>query len=277
MHPSVLRIFLLALLFSFSGELHAQWPPEKATIEFGTAFSPQWPLTTIRTKRTYIDAETVPSVFPPVLKGVFTFELKDNLFLAGEVAYRGLQNSFVVFDAERDISNYETKTLIDSFLFRMNTAQINVNIRKFRFGSHGRGLYLTAGTGISPVSTKVYPVFTTIYRDEENPDNAFEQRTTTAGSAWSQWTLLGSLRAGFGGHLWLNDHQYIDLGFNTALHFGRGKRAFQNSTYSANPGKVDKATYDFEEGFRDIVRRMSTINSLRQFYTEFSIRYGYIF
>lgn len=276
MHYFFAKTFVLVCLLLSSSGLYAQGGLKQPTIEFGTGISPQWPLTSVQTKRTFIDAEMIPSILPPVIKGVFTFELGNNWFLAGELGYRGLQNSYVAFSAERSLSNYETNTYIDSFLIRMNAGQLNVNVRKFRYGTHSKGLYLTTGLGLTPIANKVYPVFTKTYLDEENPDNAFEQKTITTGDMWRQWTLIGSFRAGFGGHLWLDERNYIDLGFMVTVHLGRGKRAFQNSTYSANPGKVDKATYDFEDGFKDVLRRMSTANALRQFYTEFSIRYGYI-
>lgn len=244
------------------------------SLEFGTGITPNWVVSTISTKKKSSSASTESSIFPPAIYGAYTLGLNESWDFTAQIGFKGLQNSKLEIEEEWDpYSNYNYR-YTDSFLFRMNALTVGTDFKKFRYGGHGKGLYLSIGAGMTFVGSKITPIFTTVKSETTNTSNAFVITTTETGNSWTQNSMTGSLSGGIGGHIHLFEAYYLDIGARATYHFLTNKDALRDLDYHSDPNKMDKDTYDYPSEFSGVVKSMARINSFRSYYLEVYVKIG---
>lgn len=243
-------------------------------LEFGIGLAPPAPVAKIKTDYSKARATTLATMFPPSMYCGYTMKLSEKWDFTAQIGFKGLPNSILRFENEWNPYGNVTYTYIDSFLFRMNAATVEGTFKKFRYGSHGKGLYLFAGAGCTVVGTRVHPIFTSTYREHTVDNNALEIVTTEKREAWSQLVVNGSGRLGLGGQFKVMKSMYLDLGCQLNYHLVVGKKSIRDANYSSNPNTLDKDTYDYPTEFHEIVNYITRAATLRSYYFEIYAKIG---
>lgn len=268
---------ILLLFFGFILNCAAQEdekPFSRHSFELGLGVSPVWPDIRIKTSSKSVIGITEKSVFPPAIYFCYSSNIGSLWDFNSQIGFKGLQNSSLIFkDLQQPYSNIEYEYL-DTFALRMNAMTLETSFKKFRYGAHGKGLYLFAGAGMTFIRTQVYTSFTEVYRESTNPDNIFEEFTTTRIEPWSKMTVTGSISGGIGAQLSYRELGYVDFGCRMNYHINTNEDVYKSLDYNSNPDQTDKENYDYQTEFGSIINRMARTNALRSYFIEFYVKIG---
>lgn len=248
---------------------------KKHFIEIGTGISPVWPSASIRTRSNKSSAETVNSVFPPAFYAAYTHPLLQQWDMTAQLGYKGLQNSYFAYNESWQPFSNKGFAYEDTFLLRMNAFTIDADFKKYRYGSHGHGLYLFCGAGATFVRTAVNPSLTVHETENENTDNPYTISTRENLAVWKQTAVFGTIQAGIGGNIRITNRFYVDTGVKFRYQIGPGSNAFRDIDYSSDPSITDKNNVDYEETFRPVVQHLTRVNTFRSYYLELYVKIGF--
>ena len=257
----------LVLIFAWS-LIHAQsgFLGKKITLNVGTSFSP--PLLNSfyggQTENQFVEFYQW-SLLPPEFKTELGIVAGRSFELMSSFSIKGLQNTgFYSHQSSYSISDESVTVYIDSFMFRTNTYNLSLGMRKFtEFAPIGK--YVDFGVTFCRAQSIVYPTYFTRVEYEAE---SYKVETTTKSKTGVLNTNAFGLNFGFGRTRLLTRWLDVDYGFRSTffLYYLLGNSNYHTTDF----GK----SFNYKNSFNEVTDFIINRNLQSSYAFEMYIRFG---